>query len=121
MRFLANENFPLSSVRLLREAGLNVFAIAEEMAGAKDSAVLSRAVSDGLIVLTFDRDYGDLIFKLKLPVPLGVVYFRFDPDSPGEPFERVMELLQIEGLTLEGKFTVVDRQRVRQRPLPGEK
>ncbi|MCZ2128491.1 MAG: DUF5615 family PIN-like protein [Anaerolineales bacterium] len=121
MRFLANENFPLSSVRLLREAGIAVVAVAEEMAGAKDEAVLSRAVSDNLIVLTFDRDYGDLIFKLKLPVPLGVVYLRFDPNSPREPFERVVELLQIEGLILEGKFTVADRQRIRQRPLPKEK
>lgn len=121
MKFLANENFPLASARLLRDAGFTIFAVAEEMAGAKDAAVLSRAANDGLIVLTFDRDYGDLIFKLKLPVPFGVVYFRFDPDSPSEPYERVMELMQIEGLTLEGKFTVADRQRVRQRPLPGDK
>lgn len=121
MKFLANENFPLTSVRLLRESGLTIVAIAEEMAGAKDSAVLSRAVDEDLIVLTFDRDYGDLIFKLKMPVPLGVIYFRFDPDSPSEPSRRLIELLKIEGLKLEGKFTVVDRQRVRQRPLPGEK
>lgn len=36
MKFLANENFPLTSVRLLRGAGLTIFAVAEEMAGAKD-------------------------------------------------------------------------------------
>jgi predicted nuclease of predicted toxin-antitoxin system len=121
MKFLANENFPLTSVRLLRETGRTVIAAAEEMAGAKDVAVLSRAASEDLIVLTFDRDYGDLVFKLKLPVPLGVIYFRFDPYSPSEPFERMMELFQIDGLSFEGKFTVADRQRVRQRPLPGAK
>ncbi|MBM3181925.1 MAG: hypothetical protein FJZ86_16475 [Chloroflexi bacterium] len=118
MKFLANENFPLTSVRLLREAGYAVVSISEDMAGVKDSVVLSHAVSEKMIVLTFDRDYGDLIYKLRLPVPLGVVYFRSDPVSPREPYERVLDLFQIEGLSLEGKFTVVDRQRVRQRPLP---
>ena len=118
MRFLANENFPLVSVRLLREAGHTVVSITEEMAGVKDSVVLSRAVDEKLIVLTFDRDYGDLIYKLRLPVPAGVVYFRIDPASPSEPCERFLELLKIEGLSLEGKFTVTDRERIRQRPLP---
>lgn len=118
MKFLANENFPLTSVRLLREAGYSVISITEEMAGVKDSVVLSRAVKEKAIVLTFDRDYGDLIYKLRLPVPAGVVYFRFDPSSPSEPCERLLVLLQIEGLSLEGKFTVADRERIRQRPLP---
>lgn len=118
MKFLANENFPLTSARLLRNAGHDVFSVSEDMAGVKDSVVLSRAANEKMIILTFDRDYGDLIYKLRLPVPLGVVYFRFDPVSPSEPTERLLDLLQIEGLSLEGKFTVVDRQRIRQRPLP---
>jgi predicted nuclease of predicted toxin-antitoxin system len=118
MKFLANENFPLTSVRRLREAGHTVISITEEMAGVKDSVVLSLAVRENLIVLTFDRDYGDLIYKLRLPVPAGIIYFRFDPSSPSEPCERLLELLKIEGLFLEGKFTVADRERIRQRPLP---
>ncbi len=118
MKFLANENFPLTSVRLLRNAGQVVFSVSEDMAGVKDSIVLSRAANEKMIVLTFDRDYGDLIYKVRLPTPLGVVYFRFDPVSPSEPYERILDLFQIEGLALEEKFTVVDRQRVRQRPLP---
>lgn len=44
MRFLANENFPLPSVRLLREAGHDVVSISEETPGITDSQVLSRAV-----------------------------------------------------------------------------
>lgn len=121
MKYLANENFPLASVRLLRNAGYDVIAVAEEMAGEKDSVVLSRAAKEKLIILTFDRDYGDLIYKSRMPVPLGVVYFRFDPATPSEPYEHMLTLLKIEGLVLEGKFTVTNRQQTRQRPLPSEK
>ncbi len=42
MRFLANENFPIASVRKLREQGHDVVAILEVKAGAKDPIVLSR-------------------------------------------------------------------------------
>ena len=54
MRFLANENFPLASVNLLREAGCEVAAVIQDSPGAKDSEVLKRAVTEQRIVLTFD-------------------------------------------------------------------
>ena len=71
MRFLANENFPLVSVSLLRNAGHDVAAVIEESPGAKDSEVLARAAQEERVVLTFDRDYGSLIYRLGLPAPVG--------------------------------------------------
>jgi predicted nuclease of predicted toxin-antitoxin system len=58
MDFLANENFPLLSVRLLREAGHRVVSIIQEAPGSKDEDILKRAHTERLIILTFDRDYG---------------------------------------------------------------
>jgi predicted nuclease of predicted toxin-antitoxin system len=118
MRFLANENFPIASVRELREQGHDVTAVLEVEAGAKDPIVLGHAARERRILLTFDRDYGELIYRRHLPPPQGLVYLRFVPVTPQEPAEVVSALLQIEGLQLEGRYTVVDRQRVRQRPLP---
>lgn len=118
MRFLANENFPLKSVESLRQAGHDVVAIIEESPGLRDPEVLERAVNEQRFVLTFDRDYGELIYRLKLPVPEGVIYFRFVPSSPEEPAQLLTALLAIGGLSLEGKFTVVERGKIRQRPLP---
>lgn len=63
MRLLANENFPTSSVDLLRRAQHDVSSIAEESPGIKDDAVLARAVQQERLILTFDRDYGELIFR----------------------------------------------------------
>lgn len=118
MRFLANENFPLVSVGRLRAVGHDLVAIIEETPGSKDSEVLTRATREDRILLTFDRDYGNLIYHLRQPAPLGIVYFRFDPATPKEPAEHLLQLLNIEGLTLEKKFTVTERGQVRQRPLP---
>jgi len=117
MRFLANENFPLKSVFLLRHAGYDLVSITEDSPGIKDQEVLHRAVIEKRIILTFDRDYGELIYKRKLPIPPGVVYFRFDPVTPEETAKFFLDLLAIEALTWEGQFSTVERGRVRQRPL----
>lgn len=117
VRFLANENFPLPSVKLLRSVGFDVAAIAQESPGVSDAEVMSRAAAEQRVILTFDRDYGELIFRLHVPTPKGVVYLRFRPGSPEEPALHLLRLLDNKELSLEGKFTVLDRRQARQRPL----
>ncbi|GAK57316.1 hypothetical protein U27_04281 [Candidatus Vecturithrix granuli] len=117
MRCLANENFPLKSVFLLRTADHDVTSITEDSPGIKDQEVLERAVREQRFVLTFDRDYGELIYKRKLPTPIGIIYFRFDPLTPEEPGEHLLELFRLKHLTWEGKFSTIERRRVRQRLL----
>ncbi|MCU0542381.1 MAG: DUF5615 family PIN-like protein [Oscillatoriaceae cyanobacterium Prado104] len=118
MRFLANENFPLLSVRLLRQANLEVASVSEDAPGIEDADVLARAADEQLVILTFDRDYGELIYRLRMRSPRGVIYLRFRPHTPEEPASVLLNLLQMEGLQFEERFTVVDRDRIRQRPLP---
>jgi len=118
MRFLANENIPLKSVYLLREKGHNVFAIIEDSPGVKDEEVLRQAADEKRIILTYDKDYGELIYKSGSSVPEGIVYFRLVPVSPEETAELIFNLFNIQEFSLKQKFTVVERDRVRQRPLP---
>jgi hypothetical protein len=70
------------------------------------------------VILTFDRAYGKLIYPLRLRSPRGVIYLRFRPHTPEEPASILLNLLQTEGLQFEERFTVVERDRIRQRPLP---
>lgn len=118
MRFLADENFPSASSDRLREMGNDVAVIAADSPGASDEEVLARATREARIVLTFDRDYGELIFRLALPIPPGVIYLRFEMRYPEEPAERLLKLLDARDPSIEGNFTVVERDRVRQRRLP---
>ena len=117
MDFLANENFPLLSVRLLREAGHRVVSIIQEAPGGKDEDILKRAHTERLIILTFDRDYGELIYRHQALPPAGVVYFRFAPATPSEPAEILLNVMDKADLSVIGKFTIVERSRIRQRSL----
>jgi len=117
MLFLANENFPLLSVRILRDIGLNIASIMEDSPRIKDPEVLARAVREERIILTFDRDYGELIFRQFLPKPTGVIYFRYQPHTPEEPAQHLINLLEEKNLSLEKMFTVLERNKIRQRPL----
>jgi predicted nuclease of predicted toxin-antitoxin system len=85
IQFLANENIPIGSIKLLRKSGYDVLSILEEMPGAKDSDILKIAYDENRIILTFDRDYGELIYRYKSYPPGGIVYFRFEPSDPEEP------------------------------------
>ena len=91
--------------------------VAEVAPGATDAEVLARAREQHAILLTFDRDFGDLLFRLQLPSPAGVVHVRFIPSSPTEAAEVLLRFFAMEGVELVGRYTVVERERVRQRPL----
>lgn len=117
MKFLANENFPLDSVYLLRRAGHRVLSVSEENAGMQDIDILKEAVKTKSIVLTFDRDYGELIFKHPKLLPTGLVYFRFDPATPEEPALILLNTLMQRSVHLPKHFTVIEESRIRQRTL----
>jgi predicted nuclease of predicted toxin-antitoxin system len=118
MRFLLNENIPQQAIFALREAGFDVIPVTGLMAGADDQTVLAYAREHQLIIITFDRDYGELIYRRQLPCPLGVLYVRFPFPSPTETAKYILRLLQQDAVDLTGKFTTAAHHRIRQRPLP---
>ena len=117
MDFLANENFPGVSIRILRGVGHDVVSIIEDTPGINDSAILNQAYEENRIILTFDRDYGELIYRSKSVTSVGVVYFRFSPATPEESAKILLNILEKGEIPLLGKFTVIERGRVRQKTL----
>jgi predicted nuclease of predicted toxin-antitoxin system len=96
MRFLANENFPLPSVRLLQEKGYDIASTTEDSPGIEDTEVLARAADEQRVILTFDRDYGELVYRLRLLSPKGVIYLRFRPTRQNK-FSIVIAEFILEG------------------------
>lgn len=114
MRLLADENVPVPSIRVLRDAGYDVAAVVEVAQGASDRQVLELARAENRVLVTFDADFGSLIFRDGVAPPPGVVFIRGVPSSPEEPAGILLEL-RSQNLTLDGCLTVVDDDRVRQR------
>ena len=117
MRFLADENFPAAAVRALRSRGDDVRSIAEEFPGASDAAVIDLAAADSRILLTFDKDFGEIARQRLLPANCGIVLFRLRTTSPDALAAEVLKALSSKQ-QLEGMFAVVKDGWVRLGPLP---
>jgi predicted nuclease of predicted toxin-antitoxin system len=117
VRFLANENCPLDVVEAVRQVGHDVAWIRTDAPGSKDSDILSRAVGEQRILLTFDKDFGDLAFQFGLPATCGIVLFRLSARSSAALAALVLTALQSR-TDWAGQFSVVDGGRIRMRPLP---
>lgn len=113
---LVNENFPAPSTAKLRAAGWDVLAIADRHASLPDEGVLALACTEGRWLVTFDRDYGELIFGRQLPAPPAAILIREPHYKNHEPAEWLMQLLDEPSNCL-GHFVVMTRESVRKRPL----
>jgi predicted nuclease of predicted toxin-antitoxin system len=116
--FLANENFPKPSTSLRREKGYEVGSIQEEFSGIRDEQVIAIALRKKLIILTFDSDYGELIFRYATKNPPSVAYFRSKGNSPLFAGELLIELLSSKKIELRNCFTVIEETGIRQRFYP---
>jgi predicted nuclease of predicted toxin-antitoxin system len=120
MQFLADEDFPGIAVRWLRQVGHDVLWARTSLPSRSDAALLEIAQRESRVVLTCDKDFGELAFHWGLPASCGVVLFRFPSSSPETFLDRVKELLAAEKeIGLSGTFCVVEANRVRVRPLAG--
>jgi predicted nuclease of predicted toxin-antitoxin system len=117
MQFLANENFPLDAVEAVRKTGHDVAWIRTDAPGSKDPDILKRAVTEQRILLTFDKDFGELAFHVGLPASCGVVLFRLQARSSAALAELVVTALQSR-TDWAGQFSVVEPARIRMRSLP---
>lgn len=115
MKLLANENFPLASIKILEHAGYDIIAVGKDFAGILDSEVIELAMSEHRTIITFDRDYGELIFKRGYKPQAGVIYFRWDEFQPNEPGEYLKELFNSKDIHYEGMLTVIGLDHIRQR------
>jgi len=117
MKLLADENFPAPVIGVLRQHGHEVLAVAESMPGAFDAQVLAAATEQQRLLLTLDRDYGDLIFHHGQPVPLGVVLFRLAGARPADDNQRMIQVLE-KAADWAGGFTTVTDALIRSRIFP---
>ena len=87
--------------------------------GATDEQVLDRARTEERVLLTFDKDFGDLVLRRGLGSSRGVVLFRLPMEKPAELARRIVAALRTRD-DWSGHFSVVEPERIRMRRLAGE-
>ena len=117
MRLLLDENMAGSVLHELRARGHDVLSVKESLCGLDDPSILARAQAEGRVVITQDKDFGELAFHARLPSQCGVILFRLAGDDPDVEIRRIVDV--IEGRTdWAGNFAVATDDIVRIRPLP---
>jgi predicted nuclease of predicted toxin-antitoxin system len=117
MRFLADENFPRAAVDALARAGYDVVWIGAIASGMPDAEVFRWAARESRIILTFDKDFGEIARSATLPADCGVVLFRLPMPSSAEVGIGLANLVSSRS-DWSGNFSVIEPDRVRMRPLP---
>lgn len=112
MRFLADESCDFAVVRALRGAGHDVLAVAEITPSADDEDVLQSAAEQDRILITEDKDFGQLVFANKKAFA-GVLLIRFPSSARSGLPCAVLEFVDRRGSRMREHFAVLKPGRAR--------
>jgi predicted nuclease of predicted toxin-antitoxin system len=112
MNFLADESVDGPVVHLLRQDGHDVLSVAEMEPSLPDEAVLVMANQRDALLLTADKDFGELVFRQRR-VSAGVVLIRLAGLSSGTKAMAVSTAIREHASELRDAFTVISPGMVR--------
>ena len=102
----------------LRECGHDVAWVRYDAPGSSDIQVIARAQAENRVLVTFDKDFGELAFRSRLPASSGIVLFRIPASSSTHVAQVAVAALESRGDWAD-HFAVVEDDRIRMTPLPG--
>ena len=112
MKFLADESVDRQIVSRLRNDGLPVLSVMEENPGIPDDEVLNMANQEEAILITADKDFGELVFRHRR-VSAGVVLIRLAGLAQEKKAELVSSAVREQGKDFRENFTVISPGLVR--------
>ncbi len=112
MKFLADESCAGPVIFALRQADHDVFSITEVAKGAVDERVMERALSERRVLITEDRDFGELVYA-RGNQSAGVIFVKFHSRARRAKPAAVVEVVAKLGVRLLDAFVVVEPGRVR--------
>jgi predicted nuclease of predicted toxin-antitoxin system len=112
MRFLIDECVGPSIAGWLRQLGHDVLSIYEEARGSDDDAILETAFADNRILITDDKDFGEMVFR-EGKLHRGVILLRLGDECYSSKIKVLERLLEQYSDQLPGNFAVVTEAAVR--------
>ena len=116
MNLIADENLDAAVVAFLRNEGHDVLWMVELAPGTSDMDILKIARQDQRVILTFDRDFGELVFH-RGESAVGIIFLRLLPPSPAGLLDEFRKLWPQVASKAVGNFIVVAKDKVRIRPI----
>jgi len=114
MRFLVDESTGRRFNEFMIRAGYDSIFVGDIMRGISDEKVLSWAEKEHRILITDDKDFGELIFRLNRP-STGIVLLR---TTTAEPLKKVRLITAvIKNQELEHRFTTITEDKIRIRKI----
>ena len=117
MKFLADENVAKCIVDWLRGSGHEVLYAAEGQRGTPDAVWLAQAEQEERLVLTADKDFGELVFRDGLNSH-GIVLLRLNELAALPALARLQSVWAVVEANPTGRFIVITEHRTRVRKLP---
>lgn len=112
MRFLVDESTGAAVAGAIRTMGHDVVEVAALLPSTDDELVLQLAVRENRIILTNDKDFGEMIYKSQMP-HRGVVLFRLTDQRPAARIAMARMAISEYRERLEDAFTVVTEKSIR--------
>lgn len=112
MRFLADESCDFAVVRALRAAGHDVITVSDRMPGADDSIVAALAEVESRVLLTEDKDFGQLAYATGHTTS-GIVLIRYPASARSTLGPAIAAVVDEFAERLIGAFVVAEPGRAR--------
>ncbi len=108
MKFLIDQDVYAVTIKFLIDAGHDVIVVAQMgLAQASDEEILRVAQAENRILVTRDRDYGNLVFVRAIGT--GVIYLRVLPKMVNEVHKELAGVIEnYSEVELKGAFVVVE-------------
>ena len=113
MNLLADESVDRQIVERLRQDGHDVLYVAEVEPSISDSIVFDRANEKSALLVTGDKDFGEIVFRDNRLSSGGVVLLRLAGLSAEKKAEIVSEAFQTHGADFPSYFSVVAPGKIR--------
>jgi len=112
MKFLVDECVGTTAALWLKSSGFDTVSIYDEQCGIKDDAVLHKAVKEDRILITSDKDFGDMIFRDK-KFHVGIILLRLLDERPQNKINIIEQIIKNHSHELYGNFTVATEKLIR--------
>ena len=112
MRFLVDDCTGSTVAEYLKQKGYEVISVFDDFRGATDDFLLEKCYSENYILITSDKDFGEMVFRLNQNHK-GVILIRCSPNNFQARIEVLSKLLQNYLHQIDNNFVVVTNTKVR--------